>query len=340
MIPKLGKVQRINVRDAWPNEASSFTPWLASAEGMELLQDTLDMELEVEATEKFVGPFKADILAKRTDTTDDHWVLIENQLERTDHRHLGQLLTYAAGLDAATIVWIAENFAEEHRAALDWLNDITSEKFEFFGLEVELWQIGGSPPAPMFNIVVQPNEWSREVKQGAESQVSDLKEQQLRYWQGLRAKLLEKKSKVRPQKAHPQHWANYALGRAGTWISSCVNSQKKSVWVEFGFYGPPGKVWFEEVLSKKPQIEAAIGEPLGWQRLDGRKMSRIALYRENADPTDEADWAAQHAWLIEKLELFHDVFRPIALELSEDTGAAGIHNSSDDVEDYEGPEDA
>ena len=163
MIPKLGKVQRVNVRDAWPNEANHFTPWLASEDGMELLQETLGMELEVEATEKFVGPFKADILAKRTDTTEDHWVLIENQLERTDHRHLGQLLTYAAGLKAVTVVWIAENFAEEHKAALNWLNDVTRDELEFFGLEIEVWQIGNSEPAPMFNILAEPNEWSREV---------------------------------------------------------------------------------------------------------------------------------------------------------------------------------
>ena len=101
MSAKLGKVIRVNVREAWKNEASHFTPWLASEQGLELLQDALEMDLEVEATEQFIGPFKADIVARRTDTPDEHWVLIENQLEKTDHRHLGQLLTYAAGLKAA-----------------------------------------------------------------------------------------------------------------------------------------------------------------------------------------------------------------------------------------------
>lgn len=318
MIPKLGKMKRVNVREAWLNEASHFTPWLASEEGMELLQDALDMDLEVEATEQYVGPFKADILAKRTDTTDDHWVLIENQLERTDHRHLGQLLTYAAGLDAATIVWVAENFCEEHRAALDWLNQITSENFEFFGLEIELWQIAGSPPAPMFNIVAQPNEWTRDVKQSAASGPTDLKLQQQRYWQGVRALLLEQKSKVRPQKAHPQHWADYAVGRSDIWLSATVNSPKKYVSVEFNMRGPPGKVWYDQLLAKKAQIDAQVGPGLSWQRLDGKKQSRIALYREATDPTDESDWPAQHAWVVEKLELLHSVFRPLALGLSDD----------------------
>lgn len=224
MIPKLGKVQRVDVRSAWMNEASHFTPWLASEEGMELLQDTLGMELEVEATEKFVGPFKADILAKRTDTTDDHWVLIENQLERTDHRHLGQLLTYAAGLDAVTIVWVAESFAEEHRAALDWLNDVTGEGLEFFGLEIELWQIEGSPPAPMFNLVAEPNEWTKEVKQQAsDGTLSDTQKLQKRYWRGLRELLLERNGRVRPGKAQAQSWVTYALGKKDTcWGPVCT----------------------------------------------------------------------------------------------------------------------
>ncbi|MCB2076355.1 MAG: DUF4268 domain-containing protein [Novosphingobium sp.] len=333
MIPKLGKVQRVNVRDAWPNEANHFTPWLASEDGMELLQETLGMELEVEATEKFVGPFKADILAKRTDTTEDHWVLIENQLERTDHRHLGQLLTYAAGLKAVTVVWIAENFAEEHKAALNWLNDVTRDELEFFGLEIEVWQIGNSEPAPMFNILAEPNEWSREVTQGAANQLSDLKLQQQRFWHGLRAKLLDKKSKVRPQKAHPQHWADYAVGRAGVWLCATVNSQGKYVSLELSLRGPSAKPWFDELATHKAAIEDAIGPGLSWQRLDGKKQSKIVLYRRNSDPTDESKWEEQHAWLVEKLEQFREVFRPYALTLPDGNGLV------DGDEDGEGPDE-
>lgn len=311
MIPKLGKVQRVDVRSAWPNEASHFTPWLASDEGMELLQEALGMGLEVEATEKFVGPFKADILAKRTDTTDDHWVLIENQLERTDHRHLGQLLTYAAGLDAVTIVWIAESFAEEHRAALDWLNDVTTDSLEFFGLEIELWQIAGSPPAPMINIVAQPNDWQREVKQSAESSLTDGQKLRQEYWQGLRGELIARGGPVRPNKAPAQSWMTFGIGRSGTWLGACVNSFKDRVWVEFCCHGPPGKVWFDHLAAQKAQIEAAIGAPLEWERLDSRKMSKIVLPLEPADPTDRDDWPRQHRWMAEKLELFHRTFNPL-----------------------------
>src|SRR5882724_4545695 len=156
MTPKsLGRLQKIDLREAWLSEASDFTPWLAEPENLKLLGEAIGIELECEAQEKDVGPFRADILCK--DTTTDSWVLIENQLERTDHCHLGQLLTYAAGLTTVTIVWLAQRFTEEHRAALDWLNERTDEKINFFGLEVELWKIGDSPIAPKFNVVCKPN---------------------------------------------------------------------------------------------------------------------------------------------------------------------------------------
>ena len=285
-----------------------------------------------------IGPFKADILAKRLDSTDDHWVLIENQLERTDHKHLGQLLTYSAGLKAVTVVWIAETFAEEHKAALNWLNDVTSDDVEFFGLEIELWKIGESELAPMFNVVAEPNDWAREIKQKADGETSELKLQQQRFWQGLRTRLLESKSKVRPQKAHPQHWSDYALGRAGTWLSATVNKGKKFVSVEFNFRGPAGKIWFDELEASRSAIDQGV-PGLSWQRLDNRKQSRIALYREDTDPTAEEGWPAQHAWLLEKLELFHGVFRPYALAFSEGLAVAVSASAYDSEPDADLRED-
>ena len=142
----LGKLDRVDLRTVWETEAGAFTPWLAREDNLALLGETVGIELELEAQEKDVGPFRADLLCK--DTASGAWVLVENQLERTDHTHLGQLLTYAAGLQAVTIVWVAARFTEEHRATLDWLNEITDDRFNFFGLEVELWRIGTSPVAP------------------------------------------------------------------------------------------------------------------------------------------------------------------------------------------------
>ncbi len=145
--PQLGKLEKVDLRDTWPNEATNFTPWLAKQENLKLLGDNIGMDLEWIETEAHVGPFRADILCK--DTSNDAFVLIENQLEPTDHIHLGQLMTYAAGLDTVHIIWVAKTFNDEHRAALDWLNRITMEGFHFFGVEIELWKIGESLPAPL-----------------------------------------------------------------------------------------------------------------------------------------------------------------------------------------------
>ena len=189
---QLGRLERVELRDIWVSEASEFTPWLARPENIAELGMALNIDLELEAQEKAVGPFRADILCKDIGT--DRWVLIENQLERTDHIHLGQLLTYASGLEAVTIIWIAARFTEEHRATLDWLNKITDESFRFFGLEVELWRIGNSPAAPKFNIVSKPNDWSQSVAHAArvidDAELSETRIKQRAYWAALNTALI------------------------------------------------------------------------------------------------------------------------------------------------------
>jgi hypothetical protein len=187
-------MERVDLRAIWTSESGDFTPWLAKEENLRLLGEAIGMELECEAQEKDVGPFRADILCKETNS--DHWVLIENQLERTDHTHLGQLLTYAAGLKAVTIVWIANTFTEEHRAALDWLNEITDERFSFFGLEIELWRIENSPVAPKLNIVCKPNDWSKQATQAAEGELSETSQLYREYWQAFKEYLEETKSPI------------------------------------------------------------------------------------------------------------------------------------------------
>jgi len=190
----LGKLERVELRDVWSDEAQDFTPWLAGEDGLDLLGKTLGMKLENAATEVDVGErYRADIVC--TNTKDGSLVLIENQLEKTDHKHLGQLLTYAAGYEIAAAekavsiigIWIAQKFTEDHRASLDWLNKITGEKFQFFGLEIELWEIEGSKPAPKFNIIAKPNEWSRGVAKEAKDRI--LREIQIRqqeFWQSFK----------------------------------------------------------------------------------------------------------------------------------------------------------
>ena len=187
MTKALGRLHAVELRDVWEDEARDFTPWLGNEENLGLLGEAVGLELELETLEAEVGPFAADILCKNI--ADDTWVLIENQVEKTDHRHLGQILTYAAGLSAKTVIWLAKQFTEEHRAALDWLNENTAEDLSFFGLEIELWCIGDSPPAPKFNVVSKPNDWTREVKTRSASVTapSDTKKTQYQFWTAFKA---------------------------------------------------------------------------------------------------------------------------------------------------------
>lgn len=305
----LGRLEKVELREFWESEASDFTPWLAKEENIALLGDTIGIELEVEAQEKSVGPFRADILCR--DTATDHWVLIENQLERTDHNHLGQLLTYAAGLNAVTIVWIADRFTDEHRAALDWLNEITDDTFTFFGLEVELWRIGDSPLAPKFNIVSKPNDWSRSVSSAASRmQTEDLtetKQLQLEYWASFRAHLQKEGSHIRAQKPLPQHWANFAIGRSYFHLTALLNTSENVCSVGLAIVGPDAKPQFYLLEKDKEAVEREVGEPLEWRENPGKKQSYVFL-RHDHDPTKKDQWPVLHEWMLKKLELFHKVF--------------------------------
>ena len=307
-LPSLGSLKKVDVRHIWQTEAQHFTPWLA--QNLDILAETLDMELEIEAQEKNVGPFRADILCR--DTLDKSWVLIENQLERTDHLHLGQLLTYASGLKAVTIIWVSTHFTEEHRSALDWLNNITDDQFKFFGLEVELWQIGDSPVAPKFNIVSKPNDWSRSVGQAARQietgTLTDIKAAQLEFWTQLAEKLKEN-SHIRPQKPMPQHWAVFRIGRSGFHMSGLHNTRDRCIGVELYINHQNAKDFYNQLYAQKNDIEAEIGHELIWKELPNKSASRIILYLRDVDPMDRSRWDEYQDWLIKYIEAFDRAFR-------------------------------
>lgn len=322
----LGRLERVDLRDVWISEATSFTPWLARSENMAVLAETLGMDLELEAQEKNVGPFRADILCKEIDSAaDNRWVLIENQLERTDHTHLGQLLTYASGLEAVTIVWIAARFTEEHRSTLDWLNKITDDSFRFFGLEVELWRIGNSPAAPKFNIVSKPNAWSHSVAQAArtidDSELSETRIAQREYWAGLNAALDAAGGPVTGhRKPQPQSWMSFAIGRAGFHLGGVMIRPNKQIRSELYIAGDRAKSFFKLLKEQRSAIETDLGYALDWEELPARRDCRISSYLNGVDPEDKSNWPAQHAWLAKRLNDMHRVFknRVAALDLAED----------------------
>lgn len=315
--PELGRLEKVDLRDVWATEASDFTPWLAREENIALLGDTIGLELEVEAQEKNVGPFRADILCK--DTAEGHWVLIENQLARTDHCHLGQLLTYAAGLRAVTIVWLAERFTDEHRATLDWLNEITGDEFNFFGLEVELWKIGASLAAPKFNVVSQPNDWSRTISTAArtasQGELSGTKQWQFEYWTAFRRLMEERGGAVKPTKPFPHHWQNFSIGRTYFHLTTIVNSRAKRIAVYLVLTGDDAKTHFKLLERQRREVERDIAATLEWCELPERKESHIRLSRSGCQASDRSSWPEQHAWLFEKLQSFHRVFSSRVKEL-------------------------
>jgi len=317
---KLGRFERVELRDIWETEDRDFTPWLAQEQHIEILSDAIGMELEVEAQEKEVGPFRADILCRNT--ADDTWVLIENQIEKTDHKHLGQLMTYAAGLQAVTIVWVAAKFTDEHRASLDWLNKITGDGFHFFGLEVELWRIDDSIPAPKFNIVSKPNNWSKSISSAAqrlsEQPMTDTKKMQLQYWKDLANYLGESSSNLRPQEPRAQHWCNFSIGRSGVKMAALLNTKENRIGIEICMSAEnSSKAFFHLLQNDKDQIEAEVGEPMIWKELPDKIASRIILYRQ-CDPSNETDRASQHEWLKNKLELLDKTFRTRIKEINLD----------------------
>ena len=252
--PPLGRLECVDLREIWTSEATDFTPWLARPDNLTVLGETLGIDLELEAQERAVGPFRADILCKDIGT--DAWVLVENQLERTDHTHLGQLLTYASGLQAVTIVWIAARFTEEHRATLDWLNKITDESFRFFGLEVELWRIGYSPAAPKFNIVSKPNDWSKSVARAArnidDAELSETRITQLEYWTTFQDVLNQLDGPISGnRKPRPRSWIAHGVGRSGFSLSAAMLRQKNQIRAELYIAGNKAKAFFAILRAER-----------------------------------------------------------------------------------------
>lgn len=302
----LGRLMKVQLRDVWSDESGDFTPWLAREENIALLGEAIGIELEVQDQEARVGRFRADIFCR--DTLTSALVLIENQLERTDHQHLGQLMTYAAGLDAVSIVWIAERFTEEHRAALDWLNRVTHEGVNFFGLEVELWRIGESVPAPKFNVVCKPNDWAKTLSQGARPDLTETKQLQMEYWAALGEYLRTQGSSLKPPAAQPAHSVNFSIGRSEVTLGARALPGKE-IAVGLYLFGPNAKPRFHSLETDKAAIEKEIGCELAWEEKPSQKVSTIRVYNA-LDPSDRDGWPEMHEWTKKMLEAFDKAFRP------------------------------
>lgn len=306
---ELGVLNRLDVRDIWPNEARDFSPWLA--QNLSALGDVLGMDLELQGQETPVGAFALDVLAR--DLGRDRLVVIENQLQATDHDHLGKLLTYAAGHDAGAMVWIAREIREEHRQTLDWLNQHTDGSIEFYGVVVEILQIDGSRPACNFKLVAFPNEWRKTAIESKEAGgVTERREAYRAFFQELVDELRDKYKFTGARAAQPQNWYSFASGVSRITYGFVFAAQGQ---VRAEIYLDPGeaaenKALFDSLLGTKTAIEAEFGEPLQWERLDDRRACRVAAYRPGTIEDDTQTLQEIKAWAIDRLLRFKKVFGP------------------------------
>lgn len=321
-IVSLSRLVMVPLREAWPDEATNFTPWLAEEPNLALLGEALGLPLALEAKEKPVGAFAADILAR--DSNSGNWVLIENQLTPTDHRHLGQLLTYAAGLDARTVVWVAEAFREEHRAAIDFLNQATTDGYSFFAVQIELYRIGESPFAPRFSVVSKPNDWNKKAQLVRSSLAEIPNETQLQYqeyWTALitaAANRYPALASRNPWKTNAQRIENLRGGDPALVIDA-VFAWDKGLRLNVYIDGLLAKVAFRQLLECRQEIERRFGNELVWEELPEARASRISFYMPGIEKREnKSRWPMQHDWIITWAPKLADAIRPSLAALQTD----------------------
>jgi len=314
MKKELSKIKKIELREIWKHEALDFTMWLAEEENLNLLSDAVGVDIRLIQREANVGRFNVDILAEEEST--GHKIIIENQLEDTNHDHLGKLITYASGHDAKIMIWIVKNAKEEHIKAIEWLNDTTDETINFFLINIEVWQIDNSNPAPKFEVLVRPNEWAKTIRSTSGSgELTDTKIQYLNFWSKFKDYCNKNYPDIRIQKPSPKQWTNFALGTTLCHISIHVNSKEEKIGCEL--YINDSKEFFTYLNSFKDEIEKQIGQKLEWH--EAKKASRIkAKYnidRLFSEPSDEKSFE----WFVNNIQIFKKVFTPYIKEYSKES---------------------
>lgn len=293
---ELGKLEKIELREVWRHEALDFTRWLARKENIVLLSKEIGIDIEVIETEMSVGRYNVDIYAR--DTESNKKIVIENQLENTNHDHLGKMLVYAAGLDADIAIWIVKDVNEEHRQAVEWLNDNSFEKINIFLVKVELWQIDNSPIAPKFQVICEPNNWAKVLKQQSKENVSDLELKQMEYWQGFVDYAKSKDKTYISQRPSIYNWYVIRIGSSDYKIKlvHSVNSDMIRCQLE---------IFNDEIYKKLEQYRTEIDNKINgleWEYLEDRKVNRISCNNSSKDN------ASSYVWLLDMVDRFKEVF--------------------------------
>ncbi len=314
----LGVIERVDLREVWPHEAQDFTPWLA--ENLDKLGAALGLDLELQSSEAAVGPFSLDVLAHDADGNGP--VVIENQLGATDHTHLGQLLTYAAGYDAYAVIWLTREFREEHRQVLDWLNHRTGEGTQFFGVVVEAWRIDGSRPAPHFKLVAMPNGWQKRLSAvEGQARARNNSEQERRYeayWRALGEMMTERNYVIGGDElTNPWIWFESEF-EGVTWNTSF--QPRGRAFVELYLWAiDMGREWADQVFhrleARKEDIESKLGYQLRWETFTRRRDYRISAECPGRINADDGTLAELREWMRDQLLAFDGVFAPIIQEI-------------------------
>lgn len=302
----LGRMTRIyDLRTIWPHEANDFTKWLAEESSLEELSNAVGIDIDLGERESSVGSFSVDIYA--TETGSGRKIIIENQLEDTNHDHLGKLITYASGKGAEVIIWIVKKARDEHRQAIEWLNQHTDSNIGFFLVEIELWQIDDSCPAPKFNVVERPNDWAKTMK--CVDGMSETDRLKLEFWQAFNEQMSANPDFHRDfnlRKPQPQHWYDLSIGTSAYYICMEINTQKKKI--DTGIYIPNEKEIFHRFLLCKKDFEASFGPDIEFR--DAKKASRILLHK-SINIRDRSKWPEAALWLYETSLKFKQITKSI-----------------------------
>lgn len=302
----LSRLEKVPLRDIWEHEAYDFTNWLAQPENLEQLSDEIGISIVLLETEASFGSFNVDILAEAEGT--DHKIIIENQLEQTDHDHLGKLITYGSGFDAKYIIWIVKSVRDEHKQAIDWLNEHTDSEINIFAIQMEVWKIADSPFAPKFQVIAKPNDWTKAIKKtAAKQELSSLSLLQLEFWTEFKEFAQNKGGKIKLRKPLPQQWYDVSIGFSDAHISLTVNSQAEQMTCEI--YIVNSKALFANLFARKEEIEAelALPEQLHWDSLPERKACKIKIFHP-IRIQDKESWNNSHKWMLNRVYQFQTVF--------------------------------
>lgn len=305
--PKFGTLKEVDIRELWKHEQYDFSAWLAEEDNIEYLNEILGLNLVDIKKEEKTGSYKCDIVAR--DEFRDVTVVIENQLEQSDHDHLGKIITYASGLNANIIVWIVKEAKVEHRSAIEWLNNHTDENVSFFLLEIHAYRIGNSDPAPKFEIIEQPNDYKKVSNNSKELSEADQARRQARinFWTVFNETIKENGTPFNIRKPTPDHWYDIAIGRSNAHLS--VTAVNKDGYVGVELYINDDKDLFDELYKNHQAIDAEFDFKLDWQRLDGKKASRIKSTIPGLDFDNPSNYKDLMNEAINRVIKMRDVFK-------------------------------